>query len=235
MINWVALFCTLQSVLLLAGVVYKLLGARDTAGDLLPLLGVLLLFALVFLALGITMYGVRTTDELFRRLTFKRADAAIEHIVNKGLPPHNQVKLKTALFISYARVDLHWLERLCKHLAPLAETKDYIILTDRGLRPGDDWSAEILAMMYRAKVSISLVSPEYLDSPYVKAIEIPVMLELKRKRELRPTWVHLRKCEIIPHEFRGLQAAHDVKTPVSELNETEQEAELIGIANRTLL
>jgi hypothetical protein len=227
----VGAFCLLVAIFLVGGSIYKLLAATEVTFPLVLVVLLFLILGILFLFIGLSATASTTVDDLLERIS-----RLLPKPVTQSLQQQPRQSKRGVIFISYARADQLWLERLRSHLAPLARHGQYEIKTDQDIPPGTRWNEQIRIMMYEAKVSISLLSPEYLGSKYVKTVEIPIMMELLDKGRLKPTWVHLRRCETIPPEFGQLQAAHDIRLPIAELTtHDEQDAALIKIANRTLL
>jgi TIR domain len=73
----------------------------------------------------------------------------------------------TKVFVSYAGRDSKYLEQLDSHLSALKRESLLTIWSDKEIRTGQDWSAEILEALHDSKIIIVLVSADYLASSFV--------------------------------------------------------------------
>lgn len=69
------------------------------------------------------------------------------------------------IFISYSRVDRHFVQQLSGHLERIYETVWY----DKSLHGGQDWWREILKRIATSEVLVYLLSPEAIRSRYCRA------------------------------------------------------------------
>ncbi|HEX2209557.1 MAG TPA: toll/interleukin-1 receptor domain-containing protein [Longimicrobium sp.] len=83
---------------------------------------------------------------------------------------------RSGVFVSYSHADAEWLERLQKHLRPL-QREGVEVWDDTRLRPGEPWREKIREALAAAKVAILLVSPDFLDSEFIAADELPPLLK----------------------------------------------------------
>ena len=96
------------------------------------------------------------------------------------------------LFISYAREDEVWANRLREQLAPLRQiglVKDW---QDSDIAPGDRWETNISQALETAELILALVSPSFLDSAYIREAEMARALERHARGEARVVPVILR-------------------------------------------
>src|SRR4051794_2764007 len=94
------------------------------------------------------------------------------------------------IFISYSSKDRVWLEDLLTFLTPLRESLNLTLWHDAiELAPGDPWDSSIRQAILGSRISIALVSQNYLASPYVTKVELPEILELHRKQQSTLFWV----------------------------------------------
>lgn len=160
------------------------------------------------------------------------------------------------VFISYAHADnensdpaKRWLDRMVKHLKPLAFQDIIKIDTDRDIDLGQGWHEEIQEGLNRASAAVLLVSPDFLDSTYIRNNELPVLLYKAKEKGLKIIPVILSPCLFTearfkypdpqsgPNEFKlsSLQAAGSPNKTLNEMmNVGEQDRALLSVA-QTLL
>ncbi|MBN8560827.1 MAG: tetratricopeptide repeat protein [Leptolyngbya sp. UWPOB_LEPTO1] len=160
---------------------------------------------------------------------------------------------RPVIFICYAHKDnddaevrKRCLDLLLMHLAPLQFDHDVLIWCDRALQIGDEWNPEILANLQSAKVAIALLSPAFFASSYIRAKEVPMILEQQDKGQTTLLPIMLSPCLVAESQFRyvdrngeekkrslnDFQASNDMKRPLKGLPEHEQDAILLRVAQR---
>ncbi|MBI5676452.1 MAG: toll/interleukin-1 receptor domain-containing protein [Nitrospirae bacterium] len=85
--------------------------------------------------------------------------------------------IRSAIFISYSHKDKVWLERLKIHLKPLERDFQIEVWEDTRIQPGARWKKEIMSMLQRTKVAILMISPDFLASDFIAAVELPFLLK----------------------------------------------------------
>ena len=121
----------------------------------------------------------------------------IESIDNrKGRTPQS-------VFISYSRRDASWLGRIRAILQPVEQTGQAHIWTDLDIEAGSQWDAELRRKLSVCDIAILLVSPNFLQSDYVKNVELPVLLERARTERTRLLWILLARSPLDQTELSG--------------------------------
>jgi formylglycine-generating enzyme required for sulfatase activity len=135
------------------------------------------------------------------------------------------------VFISYSHKDEAWKDRLVAQLAVLESEEGFDIWDDRRISAGQDWYSEIEAAMSRAAVAVLMISPDSLSSRFIKAKEIPPLLERREQEGLHVIPVIVRPC---PWQRIGwlsaIQARPKDGRPLSAGTEYEIDAALAAIA-----
>lgn len=137
------------------------------------------------------------------------------------------------VFVSYAREDGEWRQRLQAHLAPLVNNGVATIWDDTRIESGRKWEREIERALSRARVAILLVSADFLASPFIQKQELPLLLARAESGEVTIIPVIVAPCllESFPN-LSSLQAANPVERPLTSLPRAEQEEVLVAVARR---
>jgi len=93
-------------------------------------------------------------------------------------------------FLSYAHADEVDVERFLAVLTPQLETSaefEFQLWSDRNIRPGETWKAEIEKAVADCAFGLLLVSPAFLRSPFIIQAELPLLL---KKAILVPVGLH---------------------------------------------
>lgn len=90
------------------------------------------------------------------------------------------------VFYSYAREDEELRQRLQTHLGVLKYQHLITDWHDREIRAGEEWAKQIQVQLETADIILLLISPDFLNSPYINSIEMKKALERHNARE---AWV----------------------------------------------
>ena len=77
------------------------------------------------------------------------------------------------LFVSYSHRDRRIRERLEIHLAPLKQTANIEIWTDKEIGAGEKWETAIVASLSQATIAVLLLTADFLGSEFIQNKEIP--------------------------------------------------------------
>ena len=123
---------------------------------------------------------------------------------------------KIRIFVSYARKDREFLDRMLVHLAPLVSEGLIEPWTDLGIEPGDHWDEQIAAELDRAHVVLLLISADFLASRYISAVELKRALERERRGEIFVIPVILKFADWGTSPFHDLQALPANAKPITD-------------------
>lgn len=132
------------------------------------------------------------------------------------------MKIPASLFISYAREDETWADRLRAHIAPLRQVgliKDW---HDRRIMPGDTWQTAISQELDNAELILALVSPSFLDSDYIRGVEMACALERHARGDARVVPVILRAVDWEVTPLGVLQALPRDAKPILSHRDRDQ-------------
>ena len=86
-------------------------------------------------------------------------------------------KVVRDVFISYSHQDMDWLERIQKFLAKIEHAGDTTFWSDKKIKPGERWLDVIRAKLESATGAILLMSQSFLERPFIRDEELPVLLD----------------------------------------------------------
>lgn len=159
------------------------------------------------------------------------------------------------VFISYAHTDnespdpaKRWLNRLSEQLQPLVLQDRVLAWSDTQIEAGELWDNSIKTQLQNAKVALLLVSPAFLASKYIRNSELPVLLmnAMNEGRTVIP--IVVRPCLFSETKFKYpnpahgpqelslsvFQSANPPSKPLNSMQEHEQDAVLLSVAQRVL-
>ena len=141
---------------------------------------------------------------------------------------------KLNVFVSYSHDgDPRWLERVQKHLKPLARDGKLDLWDDTRIKGGDRWRQEIKDALARADVAVLLISADFYASDFITKDELPPLLEAERDRGLQILGVHINPSrfdrDAVLSEY---QTINPPGKPVGGLPKTRQEKVFDDLARR---
>ena len=101
---------------------------------------------------------------------------------------------KPTVFISYSHKDEVWKDRLVIQLGVLQQEGLLDMWDDRRIGAGEAWYQKIQEAIAKARVAVLLVSADFLTSKFILGEEVPRLLELQDKENLRIFPIIIRPC-----------------------------------------
>jgi len=98
------------------------------------------------------------------------------------------------LFVSYSHEDGELKDRLLEQLGVLQSQGLLEVWTDDRIQTGDRWAEEIARAMDGASIAVLLVSAAFLNSRFVRDVEIPRILERRLDEGMRILPIVVRPC-----------------------------------------
>ena len=133
------------------------------------------------------------------------------------------------VFLSYAREDREWVERLRTNLGPLLISKDVTVWDDSYIAPGTSWEAAIHNAILRARVAVLFVSQHFRKSDYAIGTELKLLREQLEKARVRILWVSVDGT--LPDDAeQELQAAHNPEEPLAQVADAVADKALRDVA-----
>lgn len=139
---------------------------------------------------------------------------------------------KNKIFISYARKDTYWLERI----EPFLKSMQYEGINldywhDKRIKAGQNWKEEIDNALSESYIAILLISTNYLASDFIRNDELPQILENADKKGTKVISVILRPCRFNSSCLSKFQSVNDPKFPLSKLSPNDQDEILVKLTN----
>jgi hypothetical protein len=160
---------------------------------------------------------------------------AVLSLVSRRLQHEESRALRSGprVFVSYAHEDASWLLKVRGALRPLERVATLSVWDDRSIRPGEDFGSMIDGAIANARVAVLLVSDAFLQSDFIRDIELPRLLSLHQQRRIRILWLPFSGSRWKDSPIAGIAAAHHVDQPLASLSEAAQQDELVRL--RTLV
>lgn len=98
------------------------------------------------------------------------------------------------VFCSYSHDDEGYLQHLLKYLGGMKD-EGFDFWHDRMIAPGEDWDEGIKAQLRQADIALLLISQSFLNSEYVRNVEIRHSIERREREGLRLLPVLLSPCD----------------------------------------
>jgi hypothetical protein len=89
------------------------------------------------------------------------------------------------VFLSYCQADQQAVSELRPFLLPLARAGRVAWWDDSHLQLGDDWEGEIERVLEEAQVAVLILSQDFLNSDFIREVELPRILARARQERLR--------------------------------------------------
>ncbi len=134
------------------------------------------------------------------------------------------------IFISYAHEDVLWLERLKNHMLEHSIGRSLMIWDDSKIQAGENWRNQIRAALASTRIAVLMVSSHFLESEYIKKMELDYLLWAVDYEDVRLIWFTLDTCEYKQIGKHNIQAAYPPDKPLAGMTEEEQHTALDQIS-----
>jgi internalin A len=124
-------------------------------------------------------------------------------------------KLPLKLFISYAREDERWRNKIEPNLGLMRREGLIVYWHDRDLVPSTQWEEEIKRRLQESHIILFLVSTDMLNSDFIQRVELPLAMELHRANRARVLPVIVRRSGWQRH-FGEIEALPRGGRPISD-------------------
>lgn len=143
--------------------------------------------------------------------------------------------INKTLFISYSHEDKDWLTQFRAHLSTLEQQGVVEFWDDGMLVKGEKWKQQIEKALSDCVGGVLLVTPEFLDSPFIADVEVASLLSAAAKDNKKKIfWVHVRPCDEANERLQLIkqyQSLLDPKIALSSYTERQRVEALKKIAS----
>src|SRR5215831_7119681 len=140
-----------------------------------------------------------------------------------------KVQVTKPVFISYSHKDAKWLEKLKQFLRPLEDKELVRVWDDSEIRAGSDWLGDISKALESARVAVFLVTQNFLDSPFIREKELPVLIEAAKNRGCLIFWIAVSSTTFEDSPLAKFQGAIPSNAPLDLMSDAEQSKMLTDI------
>jgi len=105
------------------------------------------------------------------------------------------------IFISYSHQDVREVQDLLNYIIPNVEQAGGVFWSDRSILPGKLWDQEIRNQLEKTDIALLMVSNDFLNSQYVKNVELVHFLQQRQQKGLLIIPIILSECLIEQHEW----------------------------------
>lgn len=139
------------------------------------------------------------------------------------------------IFISYSHKDEDWKNRLVTHLRELERSGYFKLWHDREIPLGNQWPKEIKNALDTADVAILMISPDFLDSDFIRNKEMPRIKERKEEEKVTviPLFARPANWKMIPW-LAELQGFPKDAAPLSKMHESDIDEVLVELTQKLL-
>jgi serine/threonine protein kinase len=130
--------------------------------------------------------------------------------------------LRNQVFISYAHTDVRWKDAFVRMLRPAIDRGSISVWSDGSIPVGELWSKEIDNALESAAAGLLLVTPAFLDSDFVKSVELPRLLSLAKTSGVGIWWVPVSDTLYTETALRDVQASWEPNNPLDRLTDPER-------------
>lgn len=120
------------------------------------------------------------------------------------------------LFISYSHNDQKWLDVIRAPLEPYVKLCDNV-WDDRQIQPGEKWRETITDALDQTAVALLLVSPSFLNSQFIREVELPYFIEAAERYAVKVYWLLLSDLDNLNNPLDERQAILNPKPPLDQL------------------
>lgn len=119
------------------------------------------------------------------------------------------------LYISYARKDTEFVQKLHTSLKPLIREGKISVWYDAFISPGEEWSKAIEGAIGRSDIVIAIMSVNYFGSDYIQDVEIPNYMRMYHEGKVKVIPIIARVCTWEDSQIGKFQALPSNGIPVS--------------------
>ncbi len=183
-----------------------------------------------FLSGGSTQGGLELADQIVVPRVHEEWTQS-QYFSPKEHQNRKPVQKRGPVFISYARSDSDWLEKLRIHLRPLERSGKIELWHDGRLKPGEPWRKNIVSALNKASVAILLLTANFMASDFIYNNELQPIAKRAIDGGVVVFPVIIGHCLLEEDDYLSdLQLFNDPETPLSRLDSSEVDKVLVNLA-----
>jgi hemoglobin-like flavoprotein len=140
--------------------------------------------------------------------------------------------IRNQVFISYAHQDAAWKDAFVTMLGPAIDRGSISLWSDGSIPVGELWSEQIDDALNSAVAGLLLVTPHFLDSHFVKTVELPRLLSLATTSGVGVWWVPVKPSLYALTALEKVQAAWEPENPLDGLTDPEKNSAIEKICRQ---
>jgi hypothetical protein len=145
------------------------------------------------------------------------------------------LQVQRTLFVSYSHKDREWLAKLRLFLSVLEQQGMIKFWDDEQLEAGKPWEEQIIQALESAVAGVLLVSQEFLTSEFIKAKELPKLLDAASQKGKKIFWIHISPSTVFNTHKEITKYQSLMQNPamsLEELDEAQQKKALVMISQK---
>lgn len=145
------------------------------------------------------------------------------------------LQVQRTLFISYSHQDKEWLAKLKLFLSVLEQQGMIRLWDDEQLEAGKPWEDQIGQALDSAVAGVLLVSQQFLTSEFIRAKELPKLLDAAAEKGKKIFWIHVSPSTVFDthKEITRYQSLmQNPATSLEELDDAQQKKALVLISQK---
>jgi len=131
---------------------------------------------------------------------------------------------RNQVFLSYAHEDVKWRDEFTLMFGPAIKRGSISLWSDDDIAAGKDWSKNIDQALESARAGLLLVTPHFLTSEFITAVELKRLLTLAKTAGVAIHWVPISPSLYTETPLAAIQASWDPQHPLDQLSVPEQKA-----------
>ncbi|WP_339717890.1 TIR domain-containing protein, partial [Cyclobacterium amurskyense] len=134
------------------------------------------------------------------------------------------------IFVSYSHKDQENLIEVKKFINNINTNFKFDIWDDTKIQTGDLWKEKIEKAICEAHIAVLLLSIDFLDSKFIKDVELPLLLEKSKNNDIVIFCVLIGYCTIDFNPFFNKLQIFNKNSPLRDLTRGEREKKLTKLA-----
>ena len=131
---------------------------------------------------------------------------------------------RNQVFLSYAHEDVEWRDEFTLMFGPAVKRGSISLWSDENIAVGRNWSKNIDQALESARAGLLLVTPHFLTSEFITAVELKRLLSLAKTAGFAIYWVPVSPSLYTETPLDAIEASWDPRRPLDQLSVAERHA-----------